>query len=211
MSVLAGIDYSMTCPSICIHDNPEEDEQFSIDNCSFFFATDSKKYAKRYLSGKITGSIMESKYTFENDIARYMALADLFMELIETEDVTEVGLEDYAFAAKGQVFNIGENTAMLKSSLYQNQIPFFKFAPSQIKKFATGKGNANKNAMYEAFYNETAWDLKNIMSYNKKSIDSPIGDIVDSYYICKYLFHWGVEGGHDGNERTLIETIENTI
>lgn len=207
MSVLAGIDYSMSCPSICIHDNPEENEQFSIDNCSFFFATNTKKYARRYLSGKIVGSIMETKESFDNDIARYMALADMFMDMVESEDVSEVGLEDYAFAAKGQVFNIGENTAMLKSSLYRNQVPFFKFAPSQIKNFATGKGGSNKAAMYQAFYNETAWDLRNIMSYDKKGIDSPIADIVDSYYVCKYLFHWGVDGGEQ-DERTIKEAID---
>jgi len=55
--------------------------------------------------------------------------------------------------------------------------------PSIIKKYATGKGNANKELMYEAFYNETKVDLQNILNC---SITNPLTDIVDAYFICKY-------------------------
>ena len=35
---------------------------------------------------------------------------------------------------------------------------------------------------------ETGVDIKRLMTPNKKAIGSPVGDIVDSYYICKHLF-----------------------
>ena len=60
------------------------------------------------------------------------------------------------------------------------------FAPSEIKKFATGKGNANKMLMYEAFVEETGDDLANLFEIDDYSGQSPVSDIVDSYYIAKY-------------------------
>ena len=62
-------------------------------------------------------------------------------------------------------------------------------SPSHIKKIATGKGNADKNQMYQAFVKETGILLKDIISPNKKEIGNPVSDLVDSYYICKNLFN----------------------
>ena len=52
-----------------------------------------------------------------------------------------------------------------------------------VKKGATGKGNADKDKMYEAFVNETKIDLKKI--FDTEKVGNPISDIVDSYYIMK--------------------------
>ena len=60
------------------------------------------------------------------------------------------------------------------------------FAPSEIKKFATGKGNANKMLMYEAFLEETGDDLALLFGIDTYNGESPVSDIVDSYYIAKY-------------------------
>ena len=55
--------------------------------------------------------------------------------------------------------------------------------PSVVKKGATGKGNADKDMMYEAFLKETKIDLKKILDTEK--CGNPLSDIVDSYYIAK--------------------------
>ena len=60
-----------------------------------------------------------------------------------------VALEDYAFAAKGRVFHIAENTGILKYKLFQQGIPLETISPSAVKKNATGKGNADKEMMYQ--------------------------------------------------------------
>ena len=39
--IVAGIDYSMTCPGVCIY-NTDKDLQFK--NCDHFFMAPSKKY-----------------------------------------------------------------------------------------------------------------------------------------------------------------------
>ena len=46
----------------------------------------------------------------------------------------EIILEGYAFAAQGQVFNIGENTGLLKHKLYKNNLNTQIVTPTEIKK-----------------------------------------------------------------------------
>jgi hypothetical protein len=57
-----------------------------------------------------------------------------------------------------------------------------------IKKYATGKGNADKQMMYDSFVQDTGSPLRLTLTPDKKEITSPVSDIVDSYFICKKLF-----------------------
>lgn len=190
MSTIAGIDYSLTNPSICIHDS-ENDGEFSIDNCKFFFLTQTKKFAGQFLAKRITGGFVDTS-AFSCQEERHHELSNYFMDVLEGFDCQEVAIEDYAFAAKGQVFNIGENTGLLKFKLWTEDYIVHKYAPTQIKKFATGKGTAKKEHMIAAFEKETGIDLyQQLRAVSKKPI-SPISDIVDSFYICQYHFYSGV-------------------
>ena len=55
--------------------------------------------------------------------------------------------------------------------------------PSVIKKFATGKGNANKELMLDAFEKDTGTNLAQVFDTTSKS---PVSDVADAYFICKY-------------------------
>ena len=76
---------------------------------------------------------------------------------------------------------------MFKHKLWEEQRKFGVYAPTVIKKFATGKGNANKEMMIEAFESETGVDIREKCGIINKSWN-PITDVVDAYYICKYGF-----------------------
>ena len=39
--IIAGIDYSMSSPAICIH----QGDEWSFSNCSFYYLTNKKKFA----------------------------------------------------------------------------------------------------------------------------------------------------------------------
>ena len=65
----------------------------------------------------------------------------------------------------------------------ENKIPYDTVVPSVVKKGATGKGNADKDMMYEAFKKETKLDLKKI--FDTEKVGNPISDIADSYFIQK--------------------------
>jgi len=178
--VYAGIDYSMSCPCITVFSG----EEFKLENCKIYYLTDNKKYQKKFYGGIIEG-LPIPKYTSNEE--RFDFISAIFMYIINSNEVTSIGIENYAFAGKGLVFNIAENTGLLKHKiwkLYGN--PVSVYAPAQVKKMATGKGNADKNSMYQAFLDETKLDLVKELAYTKSTIDSPIGDIVDSYFICKH-------------------------
>jgi Holliday junction resolvasome RuvABC endonuclease subunit len=102
---------------------------------------------------------------------------------------SRIALEGYAYNATGRVFNIAENTGVLKYKLYQASIPVDIVEPTVVKKLASGKGNADKQMMFDSFFRETKIDLQTMITPNKTHISSPVSDIVDSYYICKQLYH----------------------
>lgn len=155
--------------------------KFSFDNCCFYYLTDTKKYAKAFL-GNIHGEMFSE---WDEDMERYKSIADWAIDILK--DVDQVALEGYAYSATGKVFHIAENTGVLKYKLYQEDIPVTIVPPTEVKKFGSGKGNADKGMMHSAFLKETGIDLKSIMTPDKKDVVSPVSDVIDSYYICKML------------------------
>ena len=117
---------------------------------------------------------------------RYETIADWATDIVM--GCSHVAIEGYAYSASGRIFHIAENTGLLKYKLYRMSIPVTIIPPTEVKKYATGKGNADKNQMYDAFFEETLMPLKTELAPNRKEVASPVSDIVDSYYICKKLF-----------------------
>ncbi len=64
-----------------------------------------------------------------------------------------VAIESYAFGARGAaMFSLGELGGVLRWSLYSWHVPYIDVPPSQVKKFATGHGNAKKDEIMLAVY-----------------------------------------------------------
>jgi len=167
----------MSSPAICLSYN----EDVSWSTCKIFYLTDKNKYLGHFAEDKIMGQSLYKDWTSQQE--RFHALSNWIMVHLNLDNSVKVYLEDYSFGSKGRVFNIAENTGILKYNLYLQGNPIILLPPSIIKKYATGKGNADKELMYEAFYNETKIDLQNILN---SSISNPLTDIVDAYFICKY-------------------------
>ena len=176
----AGIDYSMTCPAIAIH--PIKPIK-NFNDVKVFFYTSENKY-KSGFNDNIYGM---SHIPYETDMERYDNISEWALAILQKFGVKEVALEGYSMGSKGQVFNIGENTGILKYKLWQAGITFTVPAPTTIKKHFTGKGNAKKEAMLDAFDSRFDIDLKTIINYTRKNIESPIGDVVDCVAIVDYL------------------------
>ena len=117
---------------------------------------------------------------------RYDFISDWAMDILISHEVEEVFLEDYSYGSTGKVFHIAENCGLLKYKMWQADIKVTLVAPTQIKKFATGKGNAKKELMYQSFFDETSRNLIEEFSQKSEKIGNPISDVVDSYFICKY-------------------------
>ena len=184
--IIAGIDYSLRSPCVCVFAEMG-DEVFSFDSCTFHFLTDTKKYAKFFLKN-IYGERFQD---WNQDFQRYKSIVDWTMDKVM--GCEQIAIEGYSMGSKGKVFHIAENTGVLKYKIYNTGVPLEVIPPTIVKKFATGKGNADKEKMHKTFMNEVGFDLRFRITPDKTKISNPVSDIVDSYYICKYLYEKIIE------------------
>jgi Holliday junction resolvasome RuvABC endonuclease subunit len=167
---IIGIDYSLTSPAICVNNG----------NLMFYYLTSKKKW-----TGVISEEIVGYEHKEWTDpIQRFTFISDFALDIISTTNNPTIYIEGYSFGSKGQgVFQIAENCGILKYRLLEDKYGYNTVVPSVVKKGATGKGNADKDMMYEAFVKDTNIDLKKLFDTDK--VGNPISDIVDSYYIQK--------------------------
>jgi len=181
---LAGIDYSLTSPAICVWKETDDNRQFNFDMCDVYYLETSQrlKRAQHEVLNLHAGTYPE----WETEEQRHDLLSDWAMSIVSG---CQVFIEGYAFATSGKshVRSVAENSGLLKHKMYKVKQTFTSIPPSVIKKYATGKGNANKEVMYEAFIAEplTPTDLKERLTPKAKKVINPISDIVDSYFIAK--------------------------
>ena len=179
---IAGIDYSLTSPCICICEI--QNEEFDFKNCRFYFFAQTKHQLKISHTNLYPHSLIT---TYTSDAERYNKLSNWVIDVLAVNGKPRpVYLEDYAYAATGKVFHIGENTGHLKYIFWQYNVKYQIFAPTSIKKTATGKGNSSKQDMYDSFVEQTGFDFRLDLAPNSTEIGNPVSDIVDSYFICKH-------------------------
>ena len=167
---IIGIDYSLTSPAVCINNGA----------LMFFYLTNKKKWI-----GQQSEDIIGYEHKEWTDpIQRFKNISDFVIDIIFQTYNPKIFIEGYSFGSKGQgLFQIAENCGILKYRLLQKGYSYTTGVPSVVKKGATGKGNADKDMMYEAFVKETKIDLKKL--FDTEKVGNPISDIVDSYFIQK--------------------------
>ena len=181
---IIGIDYSLTSPAICVNINGD-------DILMFYYLTNKKKYI-----GQMSEDIIGYEHKEWTDpIERFKYISDFALDIISPLISPQIFIEGYSFGSKGQgLFQIAENCGILKYRLQEQNLSYQTVVPSVVKKGATGKGNADKEMMYEAFVKETNIDLKKVFDTDK--VGNPISDIADSYFIQKV--------GYDRRSETTI-------
>ena len=190
-----GIDYSLSSPGVCV--NISEDE-FQYEDCKFYYLTNTKKYEGTFKEKMAFGTsaveyIGAPHRPYSSEPERYNNIANWAIDIIKLYGDAKTGInrinptiqiEDYSFGSTGRVFHIAENLGLLKYKLkIECGWDYTLLAPSVIKKFATDKGNANKEIMLSAFQGDTGVNLGELFESSAKS---PISDVVDAYFICKY-------------------------
>lgn len=174
---IVGIDPSMNGTGVVIL---ETDETYKkITDTKYLGFTQVKKME----SQNIIFSRQKDFSFRENKMIRDVkAIIDFIDSNVEKED-TYIALEDYAYGATGNTFNIGEFVGLLKIKLIESGYKLRLYEPSVIKKFATGKGNADKVSMGDAYINSTSSHKLNIKE-NLEDYESPKADIVDAFWIA---------------------------
>ena len=190
-----GIDYSLSSPGVCVNTSEEE---FRYEDCKFYYLTNTKKYEGTFKEKMAFGTsaveyIGTPHRPYSSEPERYNNIANWAINIIKLYGDATTGLnrikptiqiEDYSFGSTGRVFHIAENLGLLKYKLkIECGWDYTLLAPSVIKKFATDKGNANKELMLGAFQEDTGVNLEVLFDTKSKS---PISDVADAYFICKY-------------------------
>jgi len=190
-----GIDYSLSSPGVCVNTSEEE---FRYEDCKFYYLTNTKKYEGTFKEKMAFGTsaveyIGAPHRPYNSEPERYNNIANWAIDIIKLYGDVKTGInrikptiqiEDYSFGSTGRVFHIAENLGLLKYKLkIECGWDYTLLAPSVIKKFATDKGNANKEMMLHAFQGDTGVNLAELFESSAKS---PISDVVDAYFICKY-------------------------
>jgi len=191
--ILAGIDFSMTCPGVAVY-NPK-DGKFCSKNLKLHYTTEKKKLVVKtdYFIGHLT-----PKWSSPEE--RFDYLANWALSLIPEGAI--IAIESYSYNSKGMNYQIGENCGVLKNKLYLRHHLFQIVEPLVLKKFACGFGGASKLEMLKQFCLDDPEGFKHIQSSieikkekvkklkngrTKGNILSPVQDVVDAYYLCKYL------------------------
>ena len=193
MRKIAGVDYSLTSPAICVWRAENNDGFFDFDSCALYYLerVQQRKSAGASSTHGLLNLHPEDYPEWETEEQRHDLLTDWSMSILQG---CEVFIEGYAFATSGKSYvrSVAENTGLLKHKMYKAKQTFTSVPPSVIKKYATDKGNANKELMYEAFTAEllTPPDLQKRLRPKSKKLSNPVTDIVDAYFIAK----WGWEG-----------------
>jgi len=186
---IVGIDYSLTCPCCCVVDGGFNGDNAGLDNCRFYYLTSVKKYEGLFLDGQIQGDYFSDWNTQQE---RHDNISEWVFDTVIGSTVNPmVYIEDYSFGSKGRVFNLAENTGLLKHKLFKKGIKFETLVPSVIKKLATGKGNADKEKMYDKFYEETGVNM--MEACDQTTLNNPVTDIVDSFYIARVGYEQSME------------------
>ena len=185
-----GIDYSLSSPGVCV--NTSEGE-FRYEDCTFYFLTNTKKYnttfKEKIAFGKSAVEFVGSPHQlYTSEPERYNQISDWVIDIINSyvfwQEQPIIQIEDYSYGSTGRVFHIAENLGLLKYKLKMEcGWDYTLLPPSVIKKFATDKGNANKDLMLDAFEKDTGTNLAQVFDTTSKS---PVSDVADAYFICKY-------------------------
>ena len=181
MTKIAGVDYSLTSPAICVWKS-EDDRIFDFDSCDVYYLETASR--QRTTTHGILNLHSEIYPEWETEEQRHDLLSDWAMSILQG---CEVFIEGYAFATSGKshVRSVAENTGLLKHKLYKNNLHPHIVTPTEIKKWATGKGNASKTDMYNAFVDQTGVELKDILECEPES--NPLSDVVDAFLIHTFI------------------------
>lgn len=179
-----GIDYSINSPAVCIHDSNIE---FSFNTCKFIFVPQKK--SQYFRNNQFDYIELPEPIKSDRDIdriSRYVILCDRIMSFLKKDD--DILIENFSYSSKGSsITGMAENCSTLKTAIYRSGMVYDTIAPKTLKKFANGNGNSKKEDLYISFVEETSVDLKEIFDCTKTKNPKPVDDIVDSYYLCKYV------------------------
>lgn len=78
----------------------------------------------------------------QTGVQRLIEIRDTILQYVQGADL--VCIEDFAFSRANQAHNLGGLGWIIRVMMHEENVPFMVVGTSQVKKFATGRGNAKK-------------------------------------------------------------------
>jgi hypothetical protein len=175
---IAGLDISKNAPG-CVK-LTLDDSTLDIKAVEFCGFTSVKK-------NEMSGINFFKKDDFNFDQDQFIKLEKIIFDFLK--DVEFIALEDYAYGGSGDMTGLAEFTGFIKIKQFLDGKKIRKYDIPSIKAFATGHGNSDKLSMYNAFIkeNEMKPDISKMPVVAKGSGVSPTSDIIDAYWISRFL------------------------
>lgn len=190
MKTYIGIDPSINSTGICVHRFDDEDKLIDIH----FFIIKPNKLKKKEEKININNfafviynkvDINEFKEYHLQEYNKTMNLINLADKILETiknyiNENTTIVMEGVSYGSSlrtKSIFDLAGLNYLIRNKLLQYNIKeLFICPPTEIKKFAAGKGNAQKDIISTGFV---------ILFPEFEQLDK-IDDIADAYYMSKY-------------------------
>jgi Holliday junction resolvasome RuvABC endonuclease subunit len=115
----------------------------------------------------------------ESSGMRLIRFKSKLKELIALEEISLIVFERSQGMHQNAVITQSELHGCLKLYCEENKIEYRAFSPGEIKKFATGKGNANKDAMIKAV----------VEKYGKTPKDDNEADAIHLFHLAKDFYN----------------------
>ena len=137
---IVAIDPSITATGYAIYDSAKEiRERLNV------FTLKSIRRGPAYLAH--AASVFENAIYAGASVGLVVGKADLVI------------MEGYSFGSRGRaVFQLGELGGVLRMTAFRMNVPVVEIAPGNLKKFATGKGNAGKDQMLATAIRKLPYD-----------------------------------------------------
>ena len=173
MKYTLGIDYSSTSTGLVLLDGQGK---ISTSTCI-----------------KPEGSIFDDRILdLWDSINSWFEELVMFEKIKSVNELDFIGIESPAFHSKGKVVDLAAGYGFIKYSLLNYGYRVMSVTPSEVKKFATGKGNATKDDMIEATPDD---DYEKLLSSNEYGFDG-IEDLVDAYWVAKLVYTRAKNAGY---------------
>lgn len=169
-----GIDYSLRCPAIAIL--PSQDCKFEESVIEYLT---SVKTAQRNVEN-LWGEPYPEYSGFQDRIHKISHWA---VEIVTSYKTPKVFIEGYSHGSTGKHLEIAENCGLLKYKLFREGVDFVTVPPTTLKKFATGKGNADKALMAQKFQELTGRNINEMLGLRS---ENPSSDIIDAFFLARY-------------------------
>lgn len=179
---IAGIDPSINSSGKVIMEL--DSQTYDVQKIKFYGYNETKKWC--LVKDNVEIECVGTKYSSMNMFDRQNLAYGILNK--DMEDVKCIAFEGYSYSSSqsSSLFQIAEFCGGLKKYFYDKGKNIVIYPPLTIKKFATGKGNAEKchmKAAFETRYPEFYPACINLL----KTFESPQNDLIDAYYICQVL------------------------